>query len=174
MTWAKIARFVIRNATRFCWAIFLLSASTAKSEPVNQPQGWGIGLMLGYPLGLTVKNWLGGPNAWDLGIGVGPGVRFHADYDWGLAQVLTNKTDLTLDLYLGLGGGVAVGSGYCGFYGDRFCSDKVFVGARVPFGLDFRLRKAPVNFGLELAPGIWVGNYVSGLLDAFLFVRFLL
>jgi len=129
--------------------------------------------MLGYPLGLTAKYWLGGANAIDLGVGAGPGFRVHADYTWGLAQVLTKKTDLTLDLYLGLGGGFAFGSGYCGFYGDRFCGDRAFVGVRVPFGLDFRARRAPVNFGLELAPGIWVGNYVTGLFDAFLFVRFL-
>jgi hypothetical protein len=35
--------------------------------------------------------------------------------------------------------------------------------------------RAPVAFGLEIAPGIGLGrSFVSGLLDAFLFVRFLL
>ncbi len=110
----------------------------------------------------------------DIGVGGGPGFRIHGDYDWGLAQVLEKKTDLTLDLYLGVGGAVAFASGFCGYYGDRFCQDRVFGGVRVPFGLDFRLRRAPFNFGLELAPGMWFGSYVTGLFDVFLFARFLL
>lgn len=151
----------------------VLSGGLAAAEPVNQPQGWGLGLMLGSPLGLNAKYWFGGPNAVDIGVGGGPGFRIHADYDWGLAQVLKNKTDLTLDLYLGVGGAVAFASGFCEYYGDRFCQDRVFGGVRVPFGIDARLRRAPVNFGLELAPGMWVGSYLSGLFDAFLFVRFI-
>lgn len=128
--------------------------------------------MLGVPLGLNAKYWLGGPNAFDLALGGGPGFRVHGDYEWGIAQVLKNKSDLTLDLYLGAGGALAIASGFCEFYGDRFCQNRVFVGARVPFGVDARLRKAPVDFGLELAPGIWVGSYVAALFDAFLFVRY--
>jgi hypothetical protein len=168
----KLKRLATRSASLSCLAVFLLTASAANSEPVRKPERWGIGLMLGYPVGLTAKYWLGGPNALDIGVGGGPGFRVHGDFDWGLAQVLTNKSDLTLDLYLGVGAALAVASGFCAYYGDRFCNNNVFVGARVPFGLDATLRRAPVNFGLELAPGIWFGNYVTGLFDVFLFVRF--
>jgi hypothetical protein len=154
-------------------AIFVLAAPSANAEPVNQHPGWGLGLMLGYPFGLNAKYWLGGANAFDLAVGGGPGFRVHADFDWGIAQVLKDKSDLTLDLYLGMGGAVVFPSGFCGYYGDRFCNDRVFAGARVPFGVDARLRKAPVDFGLEVAPGIWVGNYVLGLFDAFLFFHYL-
>jgi hypothetical protein len=162
-----------RIASAWCAAILLFSAPSPKAEPVHQPAGWGLGLMLGYPLGLNAKYWLGGANAFDLAIGGGPGFRLHGDYEWGLAQVLKNKSDLTLDLYLGAGGAVAIASGCCGYYGDRFCQHRVFAGVRVPLGIDARLRKAPVDFGLELAPGIWVGSYVEGLFDAFLFVHYL-
>jgi len=160
-------------ASLWCLTALFFGAPSARAEPVNQPAGWGLGLMLGYPLGLNAKYWLGGPNAFDLAFGGGPGLRLHGDFEWGLAQVLKNKSDLTLDLYLGAGGAITFPSGFCGPYGDRFCDHKVFVGARVPFGIDARLRKAPVDFGLELAPGIWVGNYVEALLDVFLFVHFL-
>ncbi len=144
------------------------------TERVQHPEGWGIGLMLGSPLGLTAKYWLGGANAIDVGIGGGPGFRIHGDYTWGLAQLLQKKTDLTLDLYVGAGGAFVFASGFCTYYGDRFCQDRAFGGVRVPFGLDARLRRVPVNFGLELAPGIWFGSYVSGLFDAFIFGRWLL
>ena len=150
----------------------------ARAEPVSQPTSWGLGLMLGDPTGLTAKYWLGGANALDLGLGVGPGVRLHADFLWGLAQVLPNTSTLTLDLYLGVGPVIGIARGWCGrvFSPRDECGDgPLFVGARVPFGLDMRLRRAPVAFGLEIAPGIWLGrSFVSGLLDVFLFVRFVL
>jgi hypothetical protein len=174
MTDQKLKPPSLRNAWLWCLVMGILGASVASAEPVKQREGWGLGLMLGYPVGLNAKYWLGGPNAVDVAIGGGPGFRVHGDYDWGLVQLLRNKSDLTLDLYLGVGGAVGFASGFCGYYGDRFCQDRFVVGARVPFGLDARLRRAPVNFGLELAPGIWVGNYVEGLFDVFLFVRFLI
>jgi hypothetical protein len=156
-------------------ASLLFGATPSRAEPVSHPESWGLGLMLGSPLGINVKHWLGGANAFDLAVGGGPGLRFHGDYEWGLAQVLRNKSDLTLDLYLGLGGVVGVGNGLCGYYPDRFCSSDVYGGARVPFGLDFKLTREPVNFGLELAPGILFGNGgVGGLFDVFLFVRYVL
>jgi hypothetical protein len=133
--------------------------------------------MLGAPFGLTAKYWMGGANALDIGFGTGPGVRVHGDYLFGLAQVLRDKTDLTLDLYLGAGAGVGVGpSGYyCGFYDQHdFCDGTAFVLARVPFGIDARLKKAPVELGLELAPGFLIGRNFHGLFDVFIFVRFIL
>jgi hypothetical protein len=134
--------------------------------------------MLGEPIGLTLKYWTGGANAWDLGFGVGPGLRVHGDYLWGIAQLLSNTSDLTLDLYVGAGPVLGVSRAWCGtaFHPKRQCHDgSWFVGARVPFGLDARLVRAPVSFGIELAPGLWLGrDFVSGLLDVFLFVRILL
>jgi len=173
MTDEKVKPPSLRTAWLWCMAVVVLGGSVASAEPVKQPVGWGLGLMLGYPIGFNAKYWLGGPNALDVAVGGGPGFRVHGDFDWGLAEVV-RKSNLTLDLYLGVGGAVGFASTFCGYYGDRFCRDRFFVGARVPFGLDFRLRRAPLNFGLELAPGIWAGNYVEGLFDVFVFVRFLI
>jgi hypothetical protein len=154
-------------------ALICLAAAQSRAEPVSHKEGWGLGLMLGSPLGINVKYWFGGANAFDLAVGGGPGLRFHADYDWGIAQVLKDKSDLTLDLYLGAGGVVGFAGDFCGYYGSNFCTDKPYAGVRVPLGLDFRLTREPVNFGLELAPGIVFGSVVSGLFDVFLFVRYL-
>jgi hypothetical protein len=154
-----------------------LVASPSYAEPVSHPAGWALGFMLGAPLGLTAKYWLGGPNALDLGFGTGPGVRVHGDYLWGLAQVLRDKSDLTLDLYLGAGAGVGVGPRgyYCGWYNEGdFCDGSAYVIGRVPFGVDARLRKAPVELGLEMAPGLLIGRRAWGLFDVFIFVRFIL
>lgn len=156
----------------------LATPAVVRAEPVSQPAGWGLGLMLGAPTGLTVKRWNGGANAWDVGLGVGPGLRLHADYLWGLAQLLSDKSDLTLDLYLGVGPVLGAARGWCGTaYRPRDkCGDGgLFGGARVPFGLDVRLARAPFTFGLEVAPGVWLSpDFVDGLLDVLLFGRFLL
>jgi hypothetical protein len=160
-------------------AALVVTAAPARAEPVSQPTGWGLGLMLGAPTGLTVKRWIGGANAWDVGVGVGPGFRLHGDFLWGLAELLPNKSDLTLDIYLGIGPVIGVARGWCGTtYRPRDeCGGgdgELFGGARVPLGLDARLARLPINFGLEVAPGVWLGrDFATGLLDVFLFVRFL-
>ncbi len=158
--------------------MFSIPARPVRAAPVSHPAGLGIGLMLGDPTGLTLKQTLGGANAWDLGVGIGPGVRLHADYLWGLAQLLSNTSTLSLDIYLGVGPVLGIARGWCGSSYDpgNACGGRgAFVGVRVPFGLEARLSRAPVTFGLEIAPGIWLGqNFSESLLDVFLFVRFLL
>ena len=157
-------------------ALLALLPTTALARPVSQPEGWGIGLMLGSPTGINAKHWMGGANAVDLGLGTGPGLRFHADYLFGLAQLASNE-DLTLDFYLGGGAAVGVPGGSCwrGYYAKRFCGPDGYLGVRVPLGLDMRLRSAPIDLGLEAAPGIWVGpELTAGLWDVMLLVRVLL
>jgi hypothetical protein len=73
---------------------------------------------------------------------------------------------------------VGVARGYCGWYRHaHHCHDDgdAFAGVRVPFGLDFILRQAPIEFGFEIAPGLWLNTPFSAtLIDANIFVRFLL
>lgn len=175
----------------FLWAGALSIATPARADAVNQPEGWGIGVMLGSPTGLTVKRWMGGSNAWDVGLGFGgfgfnPGFRLHADYLWGLAQILPDTSDVTLDLYLGVGPVVGFGMhgygyGYGGYCNDRYdrrynnCgTGYLYGGGRVPLGIDLRLQKAPIEFAVEIAPGAVIHEYgISGLLDGMLIARFL-
>lgn len=185
----------IRNtqprAMRYVFSLGLLLAGAVLATParaanVSNPAGWSLGLMLGSPTGLTAKKYMGGANAWDVALGLGgfgqsPGFRLHGDYLWGLAQVIPDTTDVTLDLYLGVGPLVGVGhNGWCRsrYYRNDYydCGDynNVYIGGRVPFGIDLRFKKAPVSLGVEIAPGIVANQYyVSGELEGFLFVRYL-
>lgn len=163
----------------------LLTTAPVHADGVNQPAGWGLGLMLGSPTGITAKGWLGGANAWDVGLGFGgigfhPAFRVHANYLWGLAQILPDTSDVTLDLYLGAGALVGAGRyGPCdGRFDSRYYNDcgvgHLYGGVRVPLGLDLRFQNAPIQLGLEVAPGVTVSeHYVSGLLDVALTARYL-
>ncbi len=157
--------------------LVLTFAAPAEAAKPYSPSRWGLGAMIGDPTAFSVKHWLGGTNAIDFALGTGPGLRFHADYLFGLAR-LAQERSLNLDLYLGVGGIVGESRGRCGWVRDHhWChgDDDLFAGVRVPFGLDFVFRTAPIELGLELAPGAWIAPDVHvGLIDASLFVRVLL
>lgn len=166
--WARILFFV---------SILAFSVE-AGAAPVRQPSSLGLGFLAGSPTALSLKYWLGGSDAIDLAVGAGPGLRVHGDYLWGIAQLLPNTRSGQLDLYLGAGAILGTARGWCGWYGrgrDRFCHGDPYIGMRVPVGLDFRLRQAPLSFGLEIAPGIAVSShYAGGLVDAAFFARVVL
>ncbi len=154
-------------------------ALDAGAAPVRQPSSLGLGFMVGSPTGLTGKYWLGGSDAIDAGLGFGPGFRVQASYLWGLAQLLRSTGDAQLDFYVGLGGLVGSGRGWCGWYdgGRRYaaCGGDPYLGARLPVGIDLRLRQAPLSFGFEIAPAIAMGPHgAGGFLDALLFARVVL
>lgn len=156
--------------------VLLTAAGPAQAARPAMPSSWALGFTLGDPTGLSAKHWLGGPDAIDFGLGFGPGVRVQADYLFGLAR-LARERSLYLDLYLGAGGVIGTGDGYCVWRrGHHFCGDDGgFFGVRVPFGIDFILRQAPLELGLEIAPGVWAGHgHIHGMLDGLLFLRFLL
>ena len=139
---------------------------------------WSAGLFLGTPTGLTLKRHLGGGNAWDASLGFvyGPGLRLHGDYLWTLGAFKADPK-LSFRFQIGAGGFVGFLTGPCHPYGSAWsgCDDKPYVGVRVPLLIEGWPTEAPLNFGVELAPAFGLGpDGAGGLLDAFLFVRFLL
>lgn len=152
--------------------------------PLAKPQStfsdrWSAGLFLGGPSGFTVKRHLGGGNAWDLGLGFvySPGLRIHGDYLWTLGAFKADPK-LSFRFQIGVGGFVGFLTGPChSFYGSAWsgCDSRPYLGVRLPLLIEAWPTAAPLNFGLELAPAFGVGpGGAGGLLDAFLFVRFLL
>ncbi len=133
------------------------------------------GVMLGEPLGLSLKQYFG-RHAWDIGVGVGPGVRVHADYLVTLIALFGEHSEGALDLYAGLGPLVGVYGGWCGRLYDtgRSCGDGgIFGGGRVPVGIDLRL-PLPLDLAIEAAPGLAVARGGAFfLIDATLYVRLL-
>lgn len=163
-------------ATVLSAAMLLPMTANADPHEGGGSSNFAFGIMLGEPTALSFKNWVGSSHAWDLAIGVGPGVRVHADYLFTLAQLIRNQSSYNLDLYLGVGPLVGTYTGWCGrLYDPGYgCGEGgLYGGGRVPIGLDLRLM--PIDLGIEFAPAVIAARPgVAFLLDAALFFRILL
>ena len=129
---------LIKRAVIGCLAACLLvaSASAAQSGKV------GVGLVLFEPSGLTAKVWLGRSTALAGGIGWSAEenhyLHLHADFLF-YRHRLAGDRNLDLDFYLGAGGKIVFRD-----------SDNAWF--RFPLGVDFLLRKSPLNFFFEVVP----------------------
>jgi hypothetical protein len=116
---------------------FLVSAASAA-----QPAKVGVGLILFEPSGLTGKAWLSRSAALAGGIGWSAEenhyLHLHLDFLFYRYRLAADK-NLDLDFYLGAGAKIVFRD-----------SDNAWL--RVPLGLDFLLRKTPLNFFFEVVP----------------------
>lgn len=117
----------------FCFVNGILSAAPVRT---------GVGLILFEPSGLTGKTWLGRSTALAGAVGwsgeKGNHLHLSADFLFFRRQ-LEGDRNLSLDLYIGLGGKI--------IFRDF---DQAWV--RCPVGLDVLLRRSPLNFFIELVP----------------------
>jgi len=104
----------------------------------------GVGVIVGEPTGLSLKQWTGGSKAFDAAAAwsfVDEGaLHLHADYLWHWFDRVEGVEGGSLPLYMGLGGRI------------KFGEDDELIGVRVPFGVNFILDDAPVDIFLEIVP----------------------
>ncbi|NIM11328.1 MAG: hypothetical protein GTN68_05765 [Candidatus Aminicenantes bacterium] len=118
--------------------IILFFAGNATAEN----RGFGLGLIIGEPIGFSFKNWTGSKTAVTGGVAWsivhGGSLHFHADYlihNHRLVQV----PDVKLFLYYGIGGRIKTR------HQDR-------VGIRFPVGLCYVFEKIPLDVYLDIVP----------------------
>lgn len=175
MLWRMRARLLI--AALLCTTpSFARDSRQSGFDPMDRPARWGLGFMLGDPFGLSLKRYLG-RNAWDVYVAFayGPGLRFGGDWLGNLARI-EQQRKFDLDVYLGVGPFIGAFQGPCGpgFIADR-CNGDLYLGGRVPLGVELLLKEVPLTFGLEVAPGFAVAAGRAGpLLDFLFIVRLLL
>jgi hypothetical protein len=173
MTHARTRRLLLPLALLVC-----AGAARADLPPVSEAPRWSVGLMFGAPTALTAKRYLGGANAFDIGFGgaLGPGVRVFGDYLLGLAQLPSESPNAAINVYLGAGPMLGVFSGTCAIINSNRCGGgDVYLGMRVPFGVEAVFRRTPLALGIEVAPGIiFYSGGGSGTLDLALTIRLLL
>lgn len=144
----------------------------------GQSSGFGLGIMIGEPTGISGKGWIGADRAIDGGIawGVWHGSYFHlhADYlfhNMDLIPVSKGK----LPLYYGPGLRMRSWSG--GRYWRKgewhdYDGSRVDIGVRFPVGLAYLFDGAPVDVFVELVPTLDLLPATSLDLDAAMGVRY--
>ena len=124
----------------FCMVLGLMMIF---AKPVTaQDHGFGMGLILGEPTGLSAKLWTSGDNAFDFAAAwsfKGDGhLLLQADYVWHFFNLMPVSSG-KLPLYIGIGGRVVL-------------ADDPSFGIRIPIGIDYLFADAPIDVFLELVP----------------------
>ena len=134
--------------------------------------GFGLGLILGQPTGISAKYYLDPTHAIDgaLAYSFGNYVLIYADYLWHYPRLFGTRDRFLAQLtgYLGVGGVFAAGTGVRTSPG----SSDIGVGVRVPFGLEWRPNDPPIGVFVEIAPGIGLDPAVNALLEGGIGIRY--
>jgi hypothetical protein len=168
-------------------ALFVLISASWSAQAHAEPAGpFGLGLILGEPSGLTGKYWIDGASAVQAHLAFSLDehdrgrdyVIVIADYLYHIDVFNISSSSVDLPIYVGIGGKIGLltnNDDWCvRHYRDQQCNDDsdVAVGVRIPVGLDLLLRNAPLEFFLEIAPGLRVIPSTSGDVDGGLGARF--
>jgi hypothetical protein len=123
--------------------IFLIAFIIISIPAYAQERGFGIGLIVGEPTGISLKTWTSSTTAIDGGMAWSfhreTALHIHADYLWHSFDLI--KTQERIPVYYGVGGRIR--------FGNKVDSG---IGVRGVVGLNFFLKQAPIDFFLELAP----------------------
>lgn len=151
----------------------------SNGQPSQYGQGnLGLGVMIGSPTGLSLKNYLGENHAVDAALGFGyGGFHLHADYLFEQQDFL-GESEARLGWFIGVGGQFQAERNRGRYYNRRYDADErddqhLHLGARVPLGLEARFRSLPpLEFFFEIAPGFEIVEYPGPTLDAAIGTRF--
>lgn len=145
------------------------------AKPISaQDHGFGLGLILGEPTGVSAKLWTSKINAFDFGLGVSLGgdrishkynydnsgrIHFHMDYLWHSFNAISSTE--RFPLYYGIGGRFNTGGGYDGSFG-----------VRGVFGIAWFPHATPIDVFLELVPVLQITPATGFGIDAGLGIRY--
>lgn len=122
--------------------IFLLALLLLCSTAAEGSKGWGIGVIIGEPTGLSLKFWNSRTTAFAAAAAWSfreeQKLHLHMDYlfhNFRLAKVRGGR----LPLYIGIGGRV------------KF-EDETRIGVRLPVGACYILKSHPIDIFFEIAP----------------------
>ena len=142
---------------------------------VAQDRGFGLGVIIGEPTGISAKLWTSRVNAFDFGLGWSIGgdrigkykgyydggsrVHFHMDYLWHSFEAI--RSSERFPLYYGIGGRINSGAGY-----------DASIALRGVFGIAWLPHGAPVDVFLELVPSLQLTASAGFGLDAGIGARY--
>ena len=158
-----------------CCAFIALCLFFGVQGSAAQERGFGLGLILGEPTGLSAKYWTSSANAFDFGLGWSVGgdrigkyggtynggsrIHFHMDYLWHSFEAIHSSE--RFPLYYGIGGRFNSGAGY-----------DASVAVRGVFGIAWLPHNTPIDVFLELVPSLQLTSSTGFSLDAGIGARY--
>lgn len=149
--------------------ILLCCLIAVAQRSLAQDRGFGLGVILGEPTGISAKYWTSPMNAFDFGLGWSIGgdrigkyngtydgrsrVHVHMDYLWHSFDAI--RSSERFPLYYGIGGRINSGGGYDGS-----------VAVRGVFGIAWLPHNTPMDVFLELVPSLQLTSSTGFGLDA--------
>ena len=141
----------------------LVASKPCAGAPIglaHEPKGFGLGIILGEPTGVTAA-WRGsGPSTFDLGLAWSvPEEKFHIHADYLFTYLRfrdPNAPVVEFPLYIGVGPRLHLGGAYVG-------AETSVIGLRAPLGIAVGGTHVPVEGFLELVPVL--GLYPSTRMD---------
>jgi opacity protein-like surface antigen len=156
-------------------AVLACCLCLAAQSSLAQQSGFGLGIILGEPTGISAKAWTSPVNAFDFGLGWSVGgdrigsykgrydggtrVHFHMDYLWHAFHVIHSNEQFPL--YYGFGGRINNGAGYDGSFA-----------VRGVFGIAWLPRSPSIDIFLELVPSLQLTSATGFGMDAGLGARY--
>lgn len=129
---------------------FFLLAGLSHRVPA-QDRGFGLGIVIGEPTGISLKNWQGRTTALDGAIAWSFAgndfIQLHGDYlshNFSLLKVEEGQ----LPFYYGIGGRIKFTSGD----NNKDNADKTRLGVRLPLGLAYLFEKVTLDIFVEVVP----------------------
>jgi hypothetical protein len=125
-------------------AMFLCLLACIPARLSAQDRGFGLGLIIGEPTGISMKGWLNHTNAIDGAVAWSfapkeTSFHLHADYLWHSYNIFHTSEDIAL--YYGVGARFKAAHN----------NDARF-GPRITVGLDYLPKSAPIDVFFEFAP----------------------
>jgi hypothetical protein len=145
----------------FLTTAFLFLLSGMIQSVFAQADGFGIGVILGEPTGLSLKKWTSQRGAFDVGVGWSISTEYlhvHADYLVHFMNAI-GVNQGQLPLYLGLGASLNL-------------TDNTQFGARVPLGINYIFGDVPLDLFAEIAPGLRLVPDTHFMLEGGVGIRF--
>jgi len=150
--------------------VAILTAATVSGRTARD--GFGIGVIIGEPTGVSAKKWTDREHAFDAAaawsFSEDDAVRLHADYlvhNFGVIR--TDASTGRLPFYYGIGGRILI------FDNDRRGDDHdTRLGVRFPLGFSFLFTRAPFDIFAEIVPVLDIVPDSDFGLDAAIGARF--
>jgi hypothetical protein len=123
--------------------LFILLLGVLSLNLSAQDSGFGLGIIIGEPTGVSLKTWVSQKHAIDAGIAwslTNDWFHIHADYlihNFELIDVSKGQ----LPFYFGFGAKLGIGNNFS-------------LGARVPVGLAYLFDDAPLDVFVEVVPAL--------------------